>query len=151
VSGMARDKEVVPEGYQALLGDLKERIRSAQIRAALSVNRELVMLCWQIGRTIAARQEEHGWGSQVIERLAADLRQTFPDMKGFSPRNLRYMRAFAAAYPDPDFVQQLAAQLPWGHTMRLLDMVKDSAQHEWYMRQTIERGCLGQRASPRCS
>ena len=137
---MPRNKDVAPEGYQSLLVDLKERIRSAQVRAALSVNRELIALYWQIGRLIVARQEEYGWGTQVIDRLAADLRQSFPDMKGFSTRNLRYMRAFAATYPDMDVVQQVAARLPWGHTMRLLDTVKDPSERVWYMGQAVERG-----------
>jgi len=101
----------VPEGYRELLGDLKERIGSAQIKAALSVNRELIALYWQIGRAISDRQETHGWGTQVIDRLSADLRHAFPDMRGFSPRNLRYMRTFAAAYPEPDFWQRAAADL----------------------------------------
>jgi len=139
-SGEPHDRSLAPEGYQTLLGDLKERIRSAQARAALAVNRELVLLYWQLGNLIASRQEEYGWGTRVIDRLAADLRQSFPDMKGFSTRNLRYMRAFAATYPDLDFVQQVAAHMPWGHTMRLLDVVKEPSAREWYMRQAVERG-----------
>jgi len=134
------ERGVMPEGYHTLLGALKERIRSAQTRAALSVNRELVLLYWTIGREIAERQEEHGWGAQVIARLSADLRQAFPDMKGFSPRNLRYMRAFAAAYPEPDFWQQAAANLPWGHVMRLLDTVPALEARTWYAQQAVEHG-----------
>ncbi len=137
---VGREDRVMPEGYQALLGDLKERIRSAQIRAAISVNRELVLLYWQIGHEIAARQEQHGWGAQVIARLSADLRQAFPEMKGFSPRNLQYMRTFAGAYPEETIAQQVAAQLPWGHIMRLLDTVPDPAARAWYARQAIEHG-----------
>jgi len=137
---MPRHKDLAPEGYQSLLVDLKERIHAAQVQAALSVNRELITLYWQIGRLIVARQEEYGWGTQVIDRLAADLRQSFPDMKGFSTRNLRYMRAFAALYPDSDVVQQAAARLPWGHTMRLLEAVKDPNERAWYMGQAVERG-----------
>jgi predicted nuclease of restriction endonuclease-like (RecB) superfamily len=133
-------RAVLPEGYHELLGDLKERIRAAQIRAALAVNRELVLLYWQIGRAIAARQEEHGWGAQVIARLSADLRQAFPDMKGFSPRNLQYMRTFAGAYPDETIAQQVAAQLPWGHLMRLLDTVPDPLARAWYASKAVEHG-----------
>ncbi len=106
-----------PEGYADWLADLKGRIHTAQQRATLAVNRELVLLYWQIGRDILARQAEQGWGAKVIERLAHDLRAAFPEMKGFSPRNLKYMRAFAEAWPDMEFVQQAAAQLPsffWG-------------------------------------
>ncbi len=92
-----RERGVVPAGYQVLLSALKERIRAAQVRAALSINRELITLYWQVGRDILAQQQEHGWGAQVIDRLAADLRHAFPTMKGFSRRNLHYMRAFAEA------------------------------------------------------
>ena len=115
-------RAVLPEGYRELLGDLKECISSAQIRAALSVNREIIALYWQIGRTISDRQETHGWGTGVIDRLSADLRRAFPSMRGFSPRNLR---TFAAAYSEPNFWQQAAANFPWGHIMRLLDTVPD--------------------------
>ncbi len=91
---------MLPADYAAWLSELKTRIHSAQQRATLAVNRELVLLYWQIGQDILARQNREGWGSKVIERLAQDLRNAFPDMKGFSPRNLKYMRAFAEAWPD---------------------------------------------------
>lgn len=87
----------VPEGYADWLAELKGRIHSAQQRATLAVNRELVLLYWQIGRDILTRQASQGWGAKVIDRLAHDLRAAFPDMKGFSPRNLKYMRAFSEA------------------------------------------------------
>jgi hypothetical protein len=87
----------------------------------LAVNREMVILYWQIGREILTRQEHEGWGTKVIDRLAIDLRRSFPDMTGLSPRNLKYMRAFAAAWPEEPIVQQLVAQIPWGHNVRLLD------------------------------
>ena len=91
-------------GYAEFLADLKERIRKARIKAALSANRELVLLYWEIGRMILERQRKEGWGSKVIDRLAQDLRREFPDLKGFSARNLKYMRAFAEAYLDKEFV-----------------------------------------------
>ncbi|MDK2014624.1 MULTISPECIES: PDDEXK nuclease domain-containing protein [unclassified Deinococcus] len=130
----------LPDDYAALLGDLKGRIRSAQTRAALAVNRELVLLYWHIGQSILARQAQEGWGAKVVDQLARDLKAEFPDLKGFSPRNLKYMRAFAAAWPDPEFVQQLAAQLPWFHNVALLDKLKDPAQREWYARAAIQHG-----------
>lgn len=86
-----------PKGYAEWLGELKSRIQSAQVRAALAVNSELVRLYWEIGRGILEKQKSEGWGAKVIDRLADDLRREFPDMKGFSPRNLKYMRAFAEA------------------------------------------------------
>ncbi|MFW9263675.1 DUF1016 N-terminal domain-containing protein [Nostoc sp. CALU 546] len=108
------------DNYDNFLRELKERIRSAQVRAALSVNRELILLYWQIGRDILLQQQQQGWGAKVIERLARDLKQAFPEMKGFSARNLNYMRAFAEAYPDEQIVQQLVALIPWGHNVLLL-------------------------------
>ncbi|MGH9799642.1 MAG: PDDEXK nuclease domain-containing protein [Blastocatellia bacterium] len=127
-------------GYDELLRELKARIRSAQVRAALAVNRELVLLYWQIGRDILTRQQQQGWGAMVIDRLSADLRHAFPEMKGFSPRNLKYMRAFAEAWPDEQFVQQAAAQIPWFHNCILLDKLADAAEREWYTRKTFENG-----------
>lgn len=127
-----------PEGYGDWLADLKGRIHNAQQRAMLAVNRELVLLYWQIGNDILARQAQQGWGAKVIERLAHDLRAAFPDMKGFSPRNLKYMRAFAEAWPGPEFVQQAAAQLPWGHNLVLLDRLNTEIERRWYASKTIE-------------
>lgn len=103
----------LPSEYTDMLLSLKERIRAAQLRASLSVNRELVLLYWQIGREILKRQSALQWGAKVIDRLSADLRREFPDVQGFSPRNLKYMRAFAEAYSDGQFVQEVLAQITW--------------------------------------
>jgi len=130
----------LPSRYPELLESLKTRIRQAQVRAALSVNRELVLLYWNIGKEILQKQEQEGWGAKVIDCLALDLEREFPEMKGFSPRNLKYIRAFAEAWPDEQIVQQLVAQIPWGHNVRLLDYVKDPAERLWYVQQTIEHG-----------
>lgn len=127
-----------PSGYADWLAELKTRIHAAQQRAALAVNRELVLLYWQIGRDIMERQAAQGWGAKVIERLAHDLRTAFPDMKGFSPRSLKYMRAFAEAWPDSEFVQQAAAQLPWGHNLVLLDRLNTAEERRWYAAQALE-------------
>ncbi|WP_241648062.1 DUF1016 N-terminal domain-containing protein [Methanoculleus taiwanensis] len=116
------------------------RVREAQVRAALSVNRELIQLYWQIGREIVQRQQEEGWGAKVIDRLSADLRREFPDIMGFSPRDLKYMSAFARAYPDEAIVQEVLAHITWYHTVTLLDKVKDPVQREWYIRKTIANG-----------
>jgi predicted nuclease of restriction endonuclease-like (RecB) superfamily len=109
------------EGYDAFLTDIKQRIRTAQVKAALAVNHELIMLYWHIGTEILTRQQQQGWGAKVIDQLSKDLKQEFPEMKGYSTRNLKYIRAFAEAYPDEQFVQQLAAQIPWFHNCVLLD------------------------------
>ncbi len=129
-----------PSGYADWLADLKTRIHSAQQRAALAVNRELVRLYWQIGQDILARQAAQGWGAKVIERLSQDLRSAFPEMKGFSRANLMYMRAFAAAWPDEKIVQQAVGQLPWGHNLVLLSQLKDPAQRLAYAESAIQHG-----------
>jgi len=130
----------LPAGYSKLLKDIKNRIRNSRVKAALSVNRELVLLYWNIGRAILNKQQKEGWGAKVIDRLAKDLHQEFPEMKGFSSRNLKYMRAFAEVYSDKSFVQQVAAQIPWFHNCILLDKIKASIKREWYLHKTAEYG-----------
>lgn len=130
----------LPEGYPEFIVSLKQRIRSAQVKAALSVNRELVLLYWQIGDDILTRQEREGWGAKVIDRLSSDLIIEFPEMKGFSVRNLKYMRKFAGAWRDKAIVQELLAQITWYHHIALLDKVKDPAEREWYIHETNRNG-----------
>jgi predicted nuclease of restriction endonuclease-like (RecB) superfamily len=130
----------LPQGYPGFLAELKQRIHSARLKAVLSVNRELILLYWSIGRDILRRQHAEGWGSKVIDRLATDLRREFPEMTGISSRSLKYMRAFADAWPNESIVQQVAAQLPWGHNMHLLDAIKSPSEREWYARQAIQNG-----------
>lgn len=124
--------------YEHLVEGIKQRIRSAQIKAALAANAELVLHYWEIGRDILANQEREGWGTKVVDRLAADLQRTFPRLSGYSARNLKYMRAFAQAWPDRAIVHQLGAQLPWRHNCLLLDRVKNSETRAFYIRQTLE-------------
>jgi predicted nuclease of restriction endonuclease-like (RecB) superfamily len=97
-------------------------------------------LYWQIGKEILERQETEGWGTKVIDRLSADLYAAFPQMKGFSSRNLKYMRAFAKAYPEEPFVQQPAAQIPWFYHCVLLDKIPAPDERLWYLQQTMEHG-----------
>ena len=108
----------LPDGYLALLASLKDRVRQARLSAQRTVNTELIELYWNIGHEILTRQEEQGWGSGVVKRLAEDLRTEFPDMTGLSQRNLQYMRSFAKSLAV-GAIAQLAAQLPWGHIMVL--------------------------------
>ena len=128
------------DDYRRWLAELKQRVERTRLRAVTSVNRELVTLYWQIGREILDRQQRQGWGAAVVDRLARDLKAAFPDMRGFSPRNLKYMRSLAQAWPDAEFVQQPAAQLPWFHLCTLLDKVKDPEQRSWYAGKTLEHG-----------
>lgn len=127
-----------PQGYSDWLAALKTKIHHAQQRATLNVNRELVWLYWQMGREILERQAQQGWGAKVIERLAHDLRTAFPEMKGFSPRNLKYMRAFAEAWCDVSMVQEVLALLPWYHQLALLDKLDNQEQRLWYAQKAIE-------------
>ncbi len=137
---MVKSSSLVPEGYPQLLNDLKERIRTAQVRAAVAVNRELVLLYWQIGRMILDRQAQAGWGAKVIDQLSKDLRREFPEIKGFSSRNLKYMRTFAETYPDSSIVQEVLAQITWYHNLALLEKLKTTEDRLWYAQQTIANG-----------
>lgn len=129
-----------PQTYAALLASIKKRIQTAQVRASLAVNRELVLLYWGIGNEILARQGQEGWGSKIVERLAKDLRGAFPEMKGLSRTNLLYMRAFSEAWPEEEIVQQVAGQLPWFHNCILLDKLKDRDERLWYIQAAVENG-----------
>lgn len=128
------------EGYAEFLQAVKERVQSAQVRAALAVNSELVLLYWGIGRDILTRQREQGWGAKIIDRLSSDLIRDFPQMKGFSTRNLKYMRAFAEAWHEEPFVQEVLAQITWYHNIALLEKISDSQERVWYAEQTSQNG-----------
>ncbi|YCH07312.1 PDDEXK nuclease domain-containing protein [Arthrobacter sp. alpha11c] len=129
----------LPAGYTDLLAALKERVRAARQTALRTVNTQLIELYWSIGKTVLERQQVEQWGSGVMGRLAEDLRAEFPEMKGLSRRNLFYMRAFAAAWPDP-IVQQAVAQLPWGHVTVLLDKADTRQHRDWYAGAAVEHG-----------
>ena len=118
----SKHASALPSGYGPLLADLK-----ARVRAALSVNRELILLYWSIGQDILRCQQTEGWGAKVVERLAGDLRAEFPEIRGLSRFNLLSMRAFAEAYPDDTIVQQFVGQLPCGHKVLLLTGVLTGA------------------------
>jgi predicted nuclease of restriction endonuclease-like (RecB) superfamily len=129
---------LLPPNYNRFLQDLKQRIRTAQVKAALAINQEMVMLYWTIGRDILNREEQEGWGAKVVDRLAKDLKAAFPDLTGFSARNMRYMKALAEAYPDEAMLQRSVAILPWRHNIVLLEKLKDQEQRLWYAAITLE-------------
>ncbi|SFV24952.1 PDDEXK nuclease domain-containing protein [Micrococcus terreus] len=129
----------LPDDYAPLLESLKHRVRQAQATARRTVNTELVNLYWSIGHEILIRQDRQGWGSNVVGRLAEDLRAEFPDMKGLSRSNLFYMRAFATSWPEP-VVQQPVGQLPWGHITVLLDKLETTTARDWYAAAAVEHG-----------
>ena len=133
-------KKHLPLNYKSLLKEIKVKVKSSQLKAALSVNQELINLYWEIGRSIQSKQKEEGWGSKTIAKLARDLKAEFPDMKGLSPRNIQYMVTFSKEYPDFQITQQLVAQIPWGHNTLLLDKLTDLKSRIWYVNKTIENG-----------
>ena len=133
-------RQPLPPDYARSLAAIRTRIRTERTRHVLAANAALVLLYWDIGRAILVRQQRSGWGSRVIERLSTDLRRSFPDMRGFSARNLKYMRAFAAAWPDRPIVQEALAQLPWYHQIALLENLKSRKERLWYARACVRAG-----------
>lgn len=134
---MGKEMAMMPADYVQWLADIKNRVLTARHKAALAVNAELVSLYWHIGRDILQRQAAQGWGSKVIDRLGRDLREAFPEMKGFSRANLLYMRAFAEAWTNFEIVQQTVGQLPWGHNVLLLNRIKEQEARLFYVQKAI--------------
>ncbi len=146
--------------YGKLLGEIKNRIRQAQVKAALSVNAEMILLYWDIGRMIYMRQQQEGWGTGIIPRLSRDIRNELPELKGFSERNIGYMIRFAREYDAsvilqqpvaklavskndtenlvqtgaPKIVQEFLARIPWGHNLLLMEKIKELPTRLWYAR-----------------
>ena len=129
-----------PDNYISFFNDLKQRIRQAQVKAALAVNQELLLLYWQIGKEILERQQAEKWGSKIIDRLAKDLKYEFPDMNGFSRSNLKYMRLFAQSYAEDQISQAPLGEIPWYHNIALLEKLKNAEERLWYAQKTIENG-----------
>lgn len=136
----ASNPPALPVGYADWLAEIKARVRAARQRAVLAANAELMRLYWQIGRDILNQQASQGWGAKVIERLAQDLRDAFPEMKGFSRANLMYMRAFSEAWSESEIVQQAVGQLPWGQNVLLLTRLKDRELRLRYAEQACRDG-----------
>lgn len=143
--------------YQNILTHLKEKIRRARLHASVKVNFELLKIYWEIGNTILEQQKQQGWGAKIIDKLAVDLKIEFPDFKGLSVRNLKYMRAFAASYPaflqfvqppvaqlnntiESLFVLPAAAQIPWTHHTIILDKIKTTEERQFYIEKTVQNG-----------
>ena len=134
---MGKEMAMMPADYVQWLADIKNRVLTARHKAVLAVNAELVSLYWHIGRDILQRQAAQGWGSKVIDRLGRDLREAFPEMKGFSRANLLYMRAFAEAWTDFEIVQHAVGQLPWGHNVLLINRIKEQEARLFYVQKAI--------------
>ncbi|MCD7725609.1 MAG: PDDEXK nuclease domain-containing protein [Clostridiales bacterium] len=123
--------------YLAVVEQIKSEINNARYRATVSVNSELIMLYYHIGKII---NEHKSWGNKFIDNLAKDIKLSLPSATGYSVRNLKYMAKFAAEYTDIEFVQTVSAQIPWSHNVLIMDKVKDSVQRKWYIEKTIENG-----------
>jgi predicted nuclease of restriction endonuclease-like (RecB) superfamily len=126
--------------YVDFFSSIKTRLKTAQLRAALAANSELIKFYWALGNDLIEKQKSHQWGSRFLEQFSRDMRQAFPEMQGFSVTNLKRMRLFAQAYPDFEIRAQAVPQLPWGHIIRLMQMVKNDLEREWYAQQAIKNG-----------
>ena len=128
------------DSYMQFIEKIKEQIRMQRISVVMKANSSMICLYWTIGKAILEKQEEEGWGAKVIDRMAKDLKEAFPDMSGFSPRNIKYMRKFALCWPDYEIVQRVVAQIPWRTNRTLLDKLDTAESRRWYAQKVIENG-----------
>lgn len=137
---VAESKSIMPNDYTEFISDLKTRIRQERTKAVFAANSVLVNMYWEIGTAILAKQQVADWGAKVIDRMSHDLKEEFPDMTGFSARNLKYMRKFAEVWPNREIVQRIVAQIPWRSNIALIDKLKNQDVRLWYAQQIIENG-----------
>lgn len=128
------------DNYLQFIEEIKNEIRRQRVAIVLNANSSMICLYWNIGKAILEKQENEGWGAKIIDRMAKDLKDAFPDMSGFSPRNIKYMRKFAECWPDFEIVQRVVAQLPWRTNIKLLDKLNNVESRIWYAHKTIENG-----------
>jgi predicted nuclease of restriction endonuclease-like (RecB) superfamily len=130
----------LPADYPEFLVEIKSLIGRERLKTLQAANKALVILYWNVGKAILEKQKRAGWGAKVIDRLSFDLKEAFPDMSGFSPRNLKYMRKFAAEWPKLAIVQEVLAQISWYHNLALLEKIKDEKTRIWYAKQAKING-----------
>ena len=130
----------LPTGYHSILEEIKSKIKEAQSRALISVNRELIAVYWEIGKTIYNQQQLESWGTAVVEQFAKDLQNSFPGAKGYSARNLWIMRDLYRSYQDNPKLQTLSAEISWSHNVLILEKCKDPLEREFYMRMSKRNG-----------
>ncbi len=126
--------------FNSFVKELKQKILLSQQQAIKAVNYELVLLYWDIGNSIILNQKQQGWGAKIVENLSSELKKSFPNMSGFSSRNLKYMRQFADTYQDKTFVQEVLAQLSWYNNLTIMQKIKDESIRNWYIYKNIENG-----------
>jgi len=137
---IAESLENMPQSYLSFIKNLKERIVQQRLKTVLSANADMIIMYWDIGKSILEKQANEGWGTKVIDRMSFDLKKEFPEMKGFSPRNLKYMRKFAETWTDFEIVKRIVAQIPWRSNITLMQKIKDPELRLWYAQKTIEHG-----------
>ena len=130
----------MPVDYPVFFAAIKERIARERIKAVMAANAAMVLMYWDIGAKILEKQNVEGWGAKIVDRLSHDLKAAFPEMNGFSPRNLKYMRKFAECWPDRSIVQEALAQITWYHNLALLEKLPTPETRLWYARKTLEHG-----------
>lgn len=148
---MGKDKEgvilpVAPnlsemsDSYLQFIEEIKKEIRKQRVSVVMNANTSMICLYWNIGKAVLEKQEKEGWGTKVIDRMSKDLKTAFPEMSGFSSRNIKYMRKFAECWPDYEIVQRVVAQIPWRTNITLMDKLKTQEERIWYASKTIENG-----------
>lgn len=137
-----KEKDISPikKDYVSFLKEIKEKISAARIKAYRRLNKELITLYWDIGKTIVERQEKHGWGQSVVEKLARDLQKEFDSRQGFSPQNLWFMRQFYMEYKNYSNLQQLVRELPWGHNILIFSKIKNPDERKYYLKASAQMG-----------
>ncbi len=130
----------LPDSYTDMRDAIIAKINDSRIRFTIQVNTGMIELYWEIGNEILRRQKSEGWGAKVIDRLSKDLKETFPDMSGFSPRNLGSMKKFAASWTDSSILQQVVAKIPWRSNIVLMEKLSDEQARLWYANRLIENG-----------
>ena len=138
-----KNNSPVKSDYVLFLNEIKQKITTSRIKAYRGLNKELIGLYWDLGRIIVKKQEEHGWGKSIVEKLSLDLQKEFDSRQGFSPQNLRYMRQFYIEYKDYSNLQQLVGELPWGHNIMIFSKIKDPDVTEYYLSKKLPKKFKG--------
>lgn len=126
--------------YTEFLSNIKEQLKTTQLRTARTVNHQLILFYWELGKDLVEKQKAFKWGDLFLEQFSHDMRIAFPDMRGFSKRNLEYMRQLAILCPAPEFAKQAVSQMPWGHVVVLIQKIKSPQIQEWYAQQALKHG-----------
>jgi len=131
---------MIDKNYISFLNEIKTKIKNAQIKAAIKVNEELLRLYWDIAKMIVQKQKESKWGDGIINQISRDLKQEFPNLKGFSVRNLKYMKQWYQFYSKGQQVVAQIFQIPWGHNIAIITKCKNIDEALFYVKKTIENG-----------